>query len=66
MLEKRGDDLLVCDVNRIVQLPIISNPVVHPELPPHMHDLFDREERVTRVENDLGALEDLIRRTRRK
>jgi len=30
-------------------------------LPPHMADLFDREERVTRVDNDLAALERLIR-----
>ncbi|WP_421703521.1 threonine synthase [Aliiroseovarius sp.] len=30
-------------------------------LPGHMADLFDREERVTRVANDLGALEALIR-----
>jgi len=33
----------------------------HPALPPRMADLFDRPERVTRVENDLTALEDLIR-----
>ena len=30
-------------------------------LPPHMADLFDRDERVTRVPNDLGALMTLIR-----
>ena len=29
-----------------------------------MADLFDREERVTRVPNDLAALEDLIRERR--
>lgn len=33
----------------------------HPALPPRMADLFDRPERVTRVENDLTALEELIR-----
>ncbi|MEJ2021745.1 MAG: threonine synthase, partial [Maritimibacter sp.] len=30
-------------------------------LPPHMADLFDKPERVTRVPNDLAALEKLIR-----
>ncbi|WP_339114272.1 threonine synthase [Thioclava sp. GXIMD2076] len=39
--------------------------VVHPELPPRMADLFEREERVTRVPNDLDALETLIRKERR-
>jgi threonine synthase len=34
---------------------------VNAPLPPHMADLFDREERVTRVPNDLSALEALIR-----
>lgn len=34
---------------------------VHPPLPPRMADLFEREERVTRVANDLGALQTLIR-----
>ena len=34
---------------------------VRPTLPPHMADLFDREERVTRCANDLGALKALIR-----
>ncbi len=32
-----------------------------PDLPPHMADLFDREERVTRCANDLGALKTLIK-----
>ena len=36
-------------------------PGIQPELPPHMVDLFDRLERVTRVANDLGAIESLIR-----
>ncbi len=34
---------------------------VRPLLPPRMADLFDRDERVTRVPNDLAALEALIR-----
>ena len=34
---------------------------VHPELPTRMADLFDRDERMTKVENDLGAVEALIR-----
>ena len=34
---------------------------VRPALPPRMADLFDRDERVTRVENDLGEIEHLIR-----
>ncbi len=33
----------------------------HPALPPHMADLFDRPERITRVANDLSAIETLIR-----
>ncbi|MEH6775956.1 MAG: threonine synthase, partial [Cereibacter changlensis] len=32
-----------------------------PALPPRMADLFDRPERVTRIGNDLGAIEALIR-----
>jgi len=34
---------------------------IRPALPPHMADLFERPERLTRVANDLGALETLIR-----
>ena len=34
---------------------------IHPELPRHMADLFDRPERQTRVANDLTALKTLIR-----
>ncbi len=34
---------------------------IHPALPPHMADLFDRPERLTRVPNDLAALMALIR-----
>tara|TARA_R100001369_G_scaffold14360_3_gene28975 strand:+ start:3790 stop:5178 length:1389 start_codon:yes stop_codon:yes gene_type:complete len=34
---------------------------VRPPLPEHMADLFDREERVTRVPNDLEALKDIIK-----
>lgn len=33
----------------------------HPPLPPHMADLFERDERVTRVPNDLSALQTLIK-----
>ncbi|MFT3687679.1 threonine synthase [Paenirhodobacter sp.] len=38
---------------------------VRPGLPPRMADLFTRPERVTRVANDLAALETLIRKERR-
>jgi threonine synthase len=34
---------------------------IHPALPPRMGDLFDRPERLTRVENDLTEIETLIR-----
>ncbi|WP_116599672.1 threonine synthase [Primorskyibacter marinus] len=34
---------------------------MRPGLPERMADLYDRPERVTRIENDLGALETLIR-----
>jgi threonine synthase len=34
---------------------------VRPALPPRMADLFDRPERVTRVGNDLAALQAIIR-----
>lgn len=33
---------------------------VHPALPPRMSDLFERDERVTRVANDLSEIESLI------
>jgi len=33
---------------------------LRPPLPPHMADLYDRPERVSRVPNDLGALKDHI------
>jgi len=39
---------------------------IRPPLPPRMADLFERDERVTRVPNDLAALEVLIRERRRK
>ncbi|UYV38511.1 threonine synthase [Rhodobacteraceae bacterium D3-12] len=39
---------------------------IHPPLPPHMADLFDRDERVTRVENDLTAIETLIEERRKR
>jgi len=35
---------------------------IRPDLPPRMGDLFDRAERVTRVENDLHQIEALIRK----
>ncbi|RWR49915.1 threonine synthase [Sinirhodobacter ferrireducens] len=38
---------------------------LRPALPPRMADLFERPERVTRVANDLAALEALIRKERR-
>ena len=34
---------------------------IRPGLPPHMADLFDRPERVTRMPNDLAALQELVR-----
>lgn len=34
---------------------------IRPSLPPHMADLFDKPERVTRVPNDLAALQALVR-----
>ncbi|MGI3184243.1 threonine synthase [Nioella aestuarii] len=37
---------------------------IRPGLPSRMADLFDREERVTRVENDLAALQALVRKER--
>lgn len=35
---------------------------IRPQLPPHMADLFQRPERLTRVANDLAAIEDIIRK----
>jgi len=34
---------------------------IHPPLPARMADLYDRPERITRVANDLGAIETLIK-----
>lgn len=34
---------------------------VHPPLPPRMADLYDRPERVTRIANDLAAIQDHIK-----
>jgi threonine synthase len=34
---------------------------IRPALPARMADLFDRPERVTRVKNDLSAIQSLIR-----
>ena len=36
----------------------------HPPLPPRMADLFERSERVTRIDNDLAAIEALIEERR--
>ena len=36
---------------------------IRPPLPPHMADLFDREERFTPLANDLGTLQQFIRET---
>ncbi|MEM9431741.1 MAG: threonine synthase, partial [Pseudomonadota bacterium] len=38
---------------------------IRPPLPPHMAGLFERDERVTQVADDLGALKTLIRERRR-
>ena len=38
---------------------------LRPGLPNRMADLYDRQERVTQVANDLGTVEDLIRGRRR-
>lgn len=35
---------------------------IRPDLPPHMADLFERPERVTRVANELSAIKDIIRK----
>jgi threonine synthase len=35
---------------------------IHPDLPPHMAGLFERPERVTRVANDLAAIQEIIRK----
>ncbi len=39
---------------------------VHPPLPPRMADLYERSERVTRIANDLAAIEQQIRDARSK
>ncbi|WP_324753754.1 threonine synthase [Roseovarius sp. Pro17] len=33
----------------------------HAPLPPHMADLYERDERITEVDNDLGAIQSMIR-----
>ena len=38
----------------------------HPTLPPHMADMMDKPERVTRVPNDLAALQALVQERRAK
>jgi threonine synthase len=34
---------------------------IRPPLPARMADLYDRDERITRIANDLGAIETLIK-----
>jgi len=34
---------------------------IRPHLPPRMSDLFEREERVTRVDNNLDALRAIVK-----
>ena len=34
---------------------------LHPDLPPHMADLFEREERLIRVAGDLAAVQAIIK-----
>ncbi|MEM7318672.1 MAG: threonine synthase [Pseudomonadota bacterium] len=34
---------------------------IHPPLPPRLADLYERSERVTRIENDLGAIQNHIK-----
>ena len=41
--------------------PVEAASDVHPPLPPRMADLYDKPERVTRIANDLAALESHIR-----
>ncbi|MGD9999337.1 MAG: threonine synthase [Ilumatobacteraceae bacterium] len=38
---------------------------IHPPLPPHLADLFERDEHVTRLPNDLGAVERFVEGARR-
>ncbi len=67
--------------NHITNVPMITLATAHPAkfpdavekatgirppLPKHMADLYERPERVTRVGNDLGAIETLIREARTK
>lgn len=35
---------------------------IRPELPPHLSDLYDRKEHVTSLTNDLGTVQDFVRR----
>ncbi len=71
----------VADEQRVQGVPMITLATAHPAkfpdavksatglrpgLPPHMADLFERPERVTRIANDLGALEAHVREHRRK
>lgn len=38
---------------------------IRPPLPPHMADLFEKPERVTRLPNDLASIQKFIRKTRK-
>lgn len=38
---------------------------VHPDLPSHLHDLFDRDEKFTVLANDIDAVKAAVRRLRR-
>ena len=65
--EKRGDKavpMVILATAHAAKFPdaVKTATGIHPELPPHMADLFEREERVTRVANDLSAIQDIIRK----
>ena len=65
--EKRGDKavpMVMLATAHAAKFPdaVKAATGIHPELPPHMADLFEREERMTRVANDLSAIQDIIRK----
>ncbi|MHA1128653.1 MAG: threonine synthase, partial [Alphaproteobacteria bacterium] len=62
--DKRGDPatpMIILSTAHAAKFPDAVEAAcgVHPDLPPHMADLFKREERVTRVGNDLSAIQDI-------
>ncbi len=64
--EERGDPavpMLVLATAHAAKFPDAVEAAcgIRPALPPHMADLFERPERVTRVANDLSAIETIIR-----